>query len=300
MDKLFVDILKSGCDVKTSEKLSCHTSIKIGGKVKYLALPNDVLSLEKVVRLLRNNIPFQIMGLGTNLLVQDEDLEMVVLKTERLNQIEIKRGKVTVECGTPLKRLCLFLMEAELGGLEFAYGIPGSVGGAVYMNAGAYGGEIGEFVEAVEVLKDGKRYWLSKNEISFGYRDSSFKKEKVIITRVMMRFRKDKKEEIRRKMMNFLKRRLEKQPLDLPSAGSVFKRPRPDFYVGSAIESLGLKGYKIGNAQISEKHAGFIVNLGDATFNDVMRLIEVVKKKVKEKYGVDLETEVEIWWNGKR
>jgi UDP-N-acetylmuramate dehydrogenase len=281
------------------EKLSCHTSIKIGGRVKYLVLPNDVFSLERAINVL-GDVPFQMMGLGTNLLVQDDDLDIAVVKTERLNQIEIKGEKVLVESGTPLKRLCLFLMEAELGGLEFAYGIPGSVGGAIYMNAGAYGGEIGEFVEAVEVLRDGKRTWLSKNEIFFGYRDSTFKREKLIITRAMMSFKREKKEVIKAKMDDYIKRRLEKQPLDLPSAGSVFKRPREDFYVGKAIESLGLKGYRIGGAQISEKHAGFIVNAGSATFDDVMKLIEFVRKKVKEKYGVELETEVEIWWNGRR
>jgi UDP-N-acetylmuramate dehydrogenase len=281
------------------EKLSCHTSIKIGGRVKYLVLPNDVFSLERAINVL-GDVPFQMMGLGTNLLVQDDDLDIAVVKTERLNQIEIKGEKVLVESGTPLKRLCLFLMEAELGGLEFAYGIPGSVGGAIYMNAGAYGGEIGEFVEAVEVLRDGKRTWLSKNEIFFGYRDSTFKREKLIITRAMMSFKREKKEVIKAKMDDYIKRRLEKQPLDLPSAGSVFKRPREDFYVGKAIESLGLKGYRIGGAQISEKHAGFIVNTGSATFDDVMKLIEFVRKKVKEKYGVELETEVEIWWNGRQ
>jgi UDP-N-acetylmuramate dehydrogenase len=281
------------------EKLSCHTSIKIGGRVKYLVLPNDVFSLERAITVLKD-FPFQMMGLGTNLLVQDDDLDIAVVKTERLNQIEIKGEKVLVESGTPLKRLCLFLMEAELGGLEFAYGIPGSVGGAIYMNAGAYGGEIGEFVEAVEVLRDGKRTWLSKNEIFFGYRDSTFKREKLIITRAMMSFKKEKKETIKAKMEDYMRRRLEKQPLDLPSAGSVFKRPREDFYVGKAIESLGLKGYRIGGAQISEKHAGFIVNTGSATFDDVMKLIEFVRKKVKEKYGVELETEVEIWWNGRQ
>ena len=299
MDKIFESLYKAGCDVRMFEKLSCHTSIKIGGRVKYLVLPNDVFSLERAITVLKD-FPFQIMGLGTNLLVQDEDLDIAVLKTERLNQIEIKGEKVLVESGTPLKRLCLFLMEAELGGLEFAYGIPGSVGGAIYMNAGAYGGEIGEFVEAVEVLRDGKRTWLSKNEIFFGYRDSTFKREKLIITRAMMSFKKEKKETIKAKMEDYMRRRLEKQPLDLPSAGSVFKRPREDFYVGKAIESLGLKGYRIGGAQISEKHAGFIVNTGSATFDDVMKLIEFVRKKVKEKYGVELETEVEIWWNGRQ
>jgi len=299
LDKIFESLYKAGCDVRMFEKLSCHTSIKIGGRVKYLVLPNDVFSLERAITVLKD-FPFQIMGLGTNLLVQDEDLDIAVLKTERLNQIEIKGEKVLVESGTPLKRLCLFLMEAELGGLEFAYGIPGSVGGAIFMNAGAYGGEIGEFIEAVEVLKDGRKIWLSKNEIFFGYRDSTFKREKLIITRAMMSFKKEKKETIKAKMEDYMRRRLEKQPLDLPSAGSVFKRPREDFYVGKAIESLGLKGYRIGGAQISEKHAGFIVNTGSATFDDVMKLIEFVRKKVKEKYGVELETEVEIWWNGRR
>ena len=300
MDKLFADLYKTGCDVRMFERLSCHTSIKIGGRVRYLVLPNDIVSLENAVELLSRNIPFQIMGLGTNLLIQDEDLEFVVLKTERLSQIKIEGERVVVESGTPLKRLCLMLMEAELEGLEFAYGIPGSIGGAVYMNAGAYGGEIGEFVEAVEVLKEGKRCWLSKNELSFGYRDSVFKREKMIITRVAMRFRKGRKELIKKRMDDFLKRRLEKQPIDLPSAGSVFKRPRSDFYVGRAIESLGLKGYRIGGAQVSKKHAGFIVNVGGATFKDVIQLIDFVRKRVKGKYGVDLETEVEIWWNGER
>lgn len=298
MDELFERFFLEGCEVRKNESMACHTSMKVGGPVKYLVLPNHMYGFERVVKELESTqVPYKIMGLGTNLLVQDGYMDVVVVKTERLTSFEVDGRRVTVESGIALKRLCEICAELGLSGLEFAYGIPGSVGGAVFMNAGAYGREIGEFVESVEVMKEGRTYVVSKSEASFSYRSSVFKHENMIIKRVTFLLKAGERERIRREMREHLLKRLEKQPLDLPSAGSVFKRPRPDFYVGKALEELGLKGFRVGGAQISEKHAGFIVNVGGARFEDVISLIEIAKRKVREVFGVELETEIEIWKN---
>lgn len=296
MDELFEKFFLEGCEVRKNESMACHTSMKVGGPVKYLVLPNHMEGFERVVMELEGDqIPYKIMGLGTNLLVQDEYLDIVVVKTERLSGFNVDGQRIIVESGMALKRLCEICAEVGLSGLEFACGIPGSVGGAVLMNAGAYGREVGELVETVEVMKDGKTYLVTKNEAEFGYRSSLFKRENMVIKRVVFSLSFGERERIKREMREYLMKRLEKQPLDLPSAGSVFKRPRPDFYVGKVLEELGLKGFRVGGAQISEKHAGFIVNVGGAHFSDVITLIEIARQKVKEVYGIELETEVEIW-----
>jgi len=213
-----------------------------------------------------------------------------------MDDIFVDNEKIQVGAGLSFKKLCLVALENELSGFENAFGLPGSVGGAVYMNAGCYGWETAENIVEV-VAFDGKDIIkLGKNEIGFGYRTSIFKSEKnLIILQATFKLKKGNKNEIYNLMLETMKKRYEKQPLEFPSAGSVFKRPRPDFYVGTAIESLGLKGFSIGGAQISEKHAGFIINKGGAKAEDVLKLIEYVKDKVREKYNVELETEIEIW-----
>ncbi len=299
--KIFEKLLELGADVKLKEPLSNHTSMKLGGPVDYLVFPSDQESfVESITFLNECGVPWKIMGFGTNLIVEDKEHFGAVLKTERLTSIYFNDSEVIAECGISLKRLCRLCALEGLSGLEFAYGIPGSLGGAIYMNAGAYGGEIGEVVKKVLVFDGKKKYWLSKNELSFGYRESLLKKEKLIALEAVLELKKDNPQRVQDKMIDFLKRRIEKQPLDLPSAGSIFKRPRKDFYVGKAIESLGLKGYRIGGAEISKKHAGFIVNVGGAKFEDILRLIDLIKQEVKKKYDVILETEVEIWRSSKR
>ncbi len=204
---------------------------------------------------------------------------------------------VEAQSGVSLSALSFLLSEDGYSGLEFACGIPGSVGGGVYMNAGAYGGEMKDVVLETTVydLRDGKVKTLNKGDLEFGYRTSILQEGSFILLSTKFLLKKDELKRIKSKLIDFSTRRWEKQPIDLPSAGSIFKRPKPDFFVGTTIENLGLKGFSIGEAQISTKHAGFIINKGNATFNDVISLIEYVKRIVKDEYNVDLQVEPEIW-----
>ncbi|MBO8160274.1 MAG: UDP-N-acetylmuramate dehydrogenase [Thermosipho sp. (in: Bacteria)] len=296
MEKIFEKLLELGNDVFLNDKMKYHTSFKIGGPVKYFVIPNSVETFIKTYELLSNIMEVKVVGKCTNILPKDERMDFAVISTERLDKIDFQDKKVVVESGTALKKLCIEMMEKGLSGLERAYGIPGSVGGAVYMNAGAYGWETAENVLYVEAFDGKKILKLELDEIDFSYRSSIFKKQnQLIILRVALKISTGEKSKIKDKMLEIIKKRYSKQPLEFPSAGSVFKRPKPDFYVGSTIEKLGLKGFSIGDAQISEKHAGFIINRGNASAVDVKKLIEFIKRKVKEKYNVELETEIEIW-----
>ena len=287
-------IYLSGSEVIPSEKMSKHTSIGIGGKVKALLLPNSSESLMRTLEILElEEEEYRIMGLGTNLLVSDEGLDVFVIKTERLSAFEIKGDLLIAESGIPLKRLCEIATNFGLSGIEELYGIPGSLGGAVYMNAGAYGKEMKDVLEWVELYDGGKVERFSPRDLEMSYRKTNVGDR--IILRAALRLKKDSSEKTHERMKEYLKRRLEKQPVFEKSAGSLFKRPRPDFYVGSAIEKLGLKGFSVGGMKISEKHAGFLVNSGDGKFEDAIKLIEIVRNKVKEKFGETLETEVRIW-----
>lgn len=286
-----------GCDVFVNEELSAHVSFKLGGRVPLFVIPSSFIGLLNTTSLLKEqNIPFRILGKGTNILPSDEFLSFVVVSTERIDDYSVDGNKVHIGAGASFKKLCLIALENELSGLERAYGLPGSVGGAVYMNAGCYGWETAENILEVTAFDGEKIVRLTKNELNFSYRSSIFKSEKdMIILQATFKLSEGRKDAIHNLMIDTMRKRYEKQPLEYPSAGSVFKRPKPDFYVGTAIESLGLKGFSIGGAQISEKHAGFIINKGNAKAEDVLRLIDYVKSKIKEHYGVELETEVEIW-----
>lgn len=234
------------------------------------------------------------LGKGTNVLPPDEGVDMVI-NTLDMNRFYFDGELLVSEAGALLSKLCVEAAERGLSGLEFAYGIPGTVGGAVFMNAGAYDGQMCDVIEWVEFF-DGKNVVLARrDQLHFSYRDSIFKRNGWVILRVCLRLVKSDNKVVYSKMQQIMKKRMETQPLDQPSAGSFFKRPRPDFYVGKVIEELGLKGYRIGDAQISPKHAGFIVNLGSATTKDVLTLAETVKKLVEEKFNVVLEPEVDIW-----
>ena len=284
----------TGSDVFPKEPLSRHTSLAIGGPAKALIVPNSLGAIVEVIRILTGEgEKFRYMGFGTNLLVSDDGIEDFVIKTERLSDFEIKGDLLIAESGISLKRLCEMALENSLSGLEELYGIPGSLGGAVYMNAGAYGKEIKEVIDWVELFDGEKFEKFDPESLNMGYRKSDVGKR--LITRVSLRLKKEDRRKIEEKMRHFLKRRLEKQPVFERSAGSVFKRPRMDFYVGSAIESLGLKGFRIGEMKISEKHAGFMVNEGNGNFKDAIRLIEEVQRKVEESFGEKLEMEVVIW-----
>ncbi len=284
----------SGNDVLPGEPMARWTSLGIGGKVKALVLPHSDRSLLDAIQILREaGEKFRIMGMGTNLLVSDEGIDEFVINTSRITGVCINGDLIVADAGLPLKRLCHIVSSAGLSGLEELYGIPGSVGGAVFMNAGAYGKEVKDVLEWVELYDGGKLEKVDVKDLGLGYRKSGVGDR--IILRAAFRLKKEDPEKVWAKMEEILQKRLSKQPVFERSAGSLFKRPRPDFYVGSTIEKLGLKGFRVGDIMISEKHAGFMVNKGNGSFKDAIRLIEKVKRTVKKAHGVELETEVIIW-----
>ena len=281
--------------VEKEVPLQRHTSFRIGGPARRMAFPD---SREQLVILLGlaqecGVKPF-ILGKGTNLLVADEGLDTLVIKTERMSAIR-QLDDVTLEAdaGVSLNRLAVFAQQLGLAGLEFAHGIPGSLGGAVCMNAGAYGGEMKQVVvEVAALFDDGVRY-LTGEEAQFAYRHSLFSDVDAVVLGAKMRLVKDDSAQIRQRMDDLITRRKQTQPLEYPSAGSTFKRPVGNF-AGTLIEKTGLKGLSVGGAQVSEKHAGFVINIGGATCADVMELIAQVQKRVYEAHGVQLEPEVKI------
>lgn len=277
------------------EPLCKHTTFKIGGPAPLLICPESAAQFESAAAfLLKSGTPFFLLGNGSNLLFLDEGYHGVVLAAN------LKRPEITLagddciraESGATLSSVCGFAREHSLSGLEFAFGIPGSVGGAVYMNAGAYGGQISDVFESAEYLDEtGTKRTITKAEMGFGYRKSFFSGKRLPILSATFRLCPGRKEEISKAMKEFYARRKEKQPLEYPSAGSVFKRPEGAF-AGALIEQCGLKGTAVGGAMVSEKHAGFIINTGGATCEDVTQLISLIQRTVKERTGYTLECEV--------
>jgi len=296
LEEIFEKLLMLGNDVFVNEKMEHHTSFRIGGPVGFYVIPNSIQSFIETYKFLSEKMPLKVVGKCTNILPRDEKMDISVISTEKLNNIEYQNNRIICESGVSLKKLCIEAMEKGFSGFEKAYGIPGSVGGAVYMNAGAYGWETAENLDYVIAFDGEKIIKLKVNNLDFSYRSSIFKKEKkLIILKAAFRYSLSEKEKIKREMLEIIQKRIQKQPLEFPSAGSVFKRPKPDFYVGTAIEKLGFKGFTIGGAQISEKHAGFIINLGNAKSKDVKEIIKVIKNKIRQEFNVNLETEIEIW-----
>ena len=298
MNQIAKELYLLGCNILKNEPLKLHTTFKIGGKVPLFVIPKTKkIFVETLKYLVKRKIDFKIIGGGANLIIKNKDLNFVVISTEYLTDIDIKDDQIFAEVGVPVSRLAYFAMEKGLSGLEFAAGIPGTLGGALFMNAGAYGSQMENVVEEAEVFDLEKKeiIILNKEDIKFDYRKSIFQQRRYISLSAKLKLIKDKKENIEERIKELSLKRWEKQPLEYPSAGSMFKRPKPDFYVGTTIEKLGLKGFSIGGAQISDKHAGFIINKGDATFSDVMNLINHIRKIVKDKYGENLEIEPEIW-----
>lgn len=288
---------KNHISFKQIEPLKNHTSFKIGGNAKYFIEPEDICQLKALLtELKRTDTPYIILGRGSNLLVSDGEIEKAVIhlsgtfdKIELIDETTIMAG-----AAASVSSLCFFALEHELTGLEFAYGIPGSVGGGVYMNAGAYGGQLSDVVTKVShITTSGESGSLEGEKLRFDYRKSAYSESGNIITGVLFSLKKGVKSEIQEKMTDILSRRKSKQPLEYPSAGSVFKRPQ-GYFAGALIEQSGLKGASVGGAQISEKHAGFIINKGGASCKDVLDLIEICQKTVKEKFGVMLETEIKM------
>ena len=285
-----------GC-FRENEPMKAHTSFRIGGPADILVIPSDANQLEKVVTEARTEgIPLTIIGNGSNVLVKDKGIRGVVVKLgNALKSMECSGDKLTAEAGVSLASIANKAAACGLTGLEFAVGIPGSLGGAVFMNAGAYDGEMCKVVAQVTVLtSDGHIEVLSNEDLEFGDRHSSIQDNGAIIISVEMQLAIGDINEIRAKMADFTNRRTTKQPLDIPNAGSMFRRP-PGYYAGTLIEEAGLKGYMVGDAQVSTKHAGFVVNVGNATAADVLRLIGEVQEKVYAHAGVRLEPEVRIY-----
>lgn len=283
--------------VKFNEQMSKHTSFKIGGPAEIFI---QVATIEEIQRVLeisnKNNIPLHIIGNGSNLLVSDKGIKGIVLKIS-IKELEIEdkeEVKIKVGAGVKNAELGQKLLKESITGFEFAYGIPGTIGGAIYMNAGAYGGEFSDIVEEVTYIDElGKIHKITNKECEFEYRNSIFTTKDFIILNATLKLKKGNFEEIENKMKELSNSRKEKQPIEYPSAGSSFKRG-DGFITAKLIDECGLRGYKIGGAQISTKHAGFIVNLGNATANDVLELVEYTKKQVFERYGKIIELEFKV------
>ena len=284
-----------GCEVLENEPMKRHTSFKIGGEADLLVTVNTKEQLAQALGYIREtDIPLMFMGNGTNMLVSDKGIRGIVLKLGgEFCEISLE-DENTIRCGAGalLVTVCRFALENSLTGLEFAYGIPGSVGGAAFMNAGAYGGETKDVAVSCEcITKDGEYITVENEDCDFAYRHSRFSDSGELVTEVTFRLEKGDAEKIREQMDDIMGRRKDKQPIELPSAGSVFKRP-VGYFAGGLIQECGLKGHTVGGAQVSMKHAGFIVNIGDATCNDVLELIAYIQKTVLDEKGVQLECEV--------
>ena len=285
-----------GCEVKADEPMKNHTSFKIGGCADLFVTVGDERQLSSAIGLCKEkNIPLFVLGNGSNLLVSDKGIRGVVLRLSgEFCHIGFNSdGSVHCGAGAQLSKLCAFALEHSLTGLEFAWGIPGSCGGAAFMDAGAYGGEMKDVVFCCEHidLRTGECGSFSGEKLDFAYRHSVYSGGGYVITALQVRLEKGNKEEIRAKMDDLMGRRKDKQPLEYPSAGSIFKRP-VGYFAGGLIEQCGLKGAQVGGAQVSPKHAGFIVNVGGATCEDVLGLIADIQKTVREESGVELECEV--------
>ena len=294
LDTLKLFAQSCGADVLEHEPMCRHTTFKIGGPADLLISPLNADAYAPLLACAASeNVPVFILGNGSNLLFSDRGFRGAVIKSCPAGEITAEGTFLRCSSGEKLSDICVFAREKGLAGLEFAYGIPGSVGGAVYMNAGAYGGEMKDVVFATRHLNGGSVGGFAKEQLCFSYRTSAYTGTGLFITDVTFALRAGDKAEIDEKMCDYLARRREKQPLEWPSAGSVFKRP-PGHFAGTMIEQCGLKGARVGGAMVSEKHAGFIVNAGGATCADVLGLVAQIKKTVYEETGVSLECEIKV------
>lgn len=289
---------EAACVLKFNEPMSKHTSFHIGGDAEVMAFPKTREELAEVLRVSAElgQVP-AILGAGTNVLAPDAGVPGVVIcLKDCLDGMELLEGnRILVMAGVTMTRAAVFAANHGLGGMEFAHGIPGTIGGGVFMNAGAYGGEMKDIVESVEIMDfDGKLQTFTNEEMGFSYRHSVLEGKKLIVLSATLRLNTEETETVKAKMRELQAKRSASQPLDLPSAGSAFKRPVGG-YAAALIDGAGLKGYRVGDAAISTKHAGFAVNLGAATAADVRNLLQQVSDIVFEKSGIRLEPEVRIW-----
>ena len=287
----------AGCTAKElllEEPMAKHTSFRIGGPADVLAQPGNEAELAELLkRAAHHAVPVTLVGNGSNLLVRDKGIRGLVIKLSNLfNSITVDGNVLTFGSGISLAMASKKMASLSLSGMEFAVGIPGTIGGAVYMNAGAYDGEMAKVVTCVRVMDmQGKISELQASELDFAYRHTALQNSGWIVISVTVALQPGEAESIAAKMADFSQRRISKQPLELPSAGSMFKRP-PGYFAGTLIDQTGLKGYTVGGAQVSTKHAGFVVNVGGATAQDVLQLISDVQSKVFAAHGVRLEPEV--------
>ena len=286
----------SSCQIEYYKNflLSGVSSFKIGGAAAFTVYPKNENELASVSRFCRDEkIYHVVIGNGSNVIFSDEGFDGVVILTQKMKRIDVSESIVTAECGVSITHLAAEVGKLGLSGLEFAYGIPGSVGGAVYMNAGAYSGEVKDVIESVRWYdtETGEFGTYCNLENQFDYRKSIYQSNDKIIVSATLRLNKREPELIKAEMDDYMSRRCEKQPLEFPSAGSTFKR-YPGYFTGKLIDDAGLKGFSIGGAQVSEKHAGFIINKGGATAKDVFAVIDAVKKKIFELNGINIECEV--------
>lgn len=280
--------------IYVNEKMEKHTTFRIGGPADYFVMPSDVTDVKAVIELCeQEKVPYYVVGNGSNLLVGDKGFRGVIIQIAgNMNQLQADGEVITAQAGCSLAQIAGKALDEELAGFEFAAGIPGTLGGAVRMNAGAYGGEIKDVLESAVVLtKEGKVMELSVNEMEFGYRTSIIERTGWTILGGKIRLHKGKREEIKAVMDDLREKRVSKQPLEYPSAGSTFKRPK-GYFAGKLIQDAGLRGFRVGGACVSEKHSGFVINIDHATADDVVSLMEQVDEKVRAQFGVGLEPEV--------
>ena len=281
-------------NVKLQEPMSKHTTFRIGGPADFYLCPHSTKEVQQTVQICKEeNLPYFILGNGSNLLVSDKGYRGAIIQLwKNFSDISVKDCCITAKAGALLSKVAAEALEEGLTGMEFASGIPGTIGGAVFMNAGAYGGEMKDIIKEVKVLDDqGEIRVLSNEEMKLGYRTSIVKEKGYTVLSAVLQLKKGDASVIRETMEDLKNRRTSKQPLDMPSAGSTFKRPE-GYFAGKLIMDSGLRGFSMGGAQVSEKHCGFVVNKGGATAEDVTALIREVQRRVKETFGVELETEV--------
>lgn len=299
------EIIQKFCGILGEEKvllqepMSCHTTFRIGGPAELFLMPSTVEDVGAVIKVCREeNLPYFILGNGSNLLVSDEGYRGVVIQMyKNLGAVQVEETFIRAQAGALLSGIAAAAREASLTGFEFAAGIPGTLGGAVVMNAGAYGGEMRDVLkEAMILTKDGTIKRLLSEDLEMGYRTSVVKRLEYIVLEAVISLEKGDQTAISERMRELARQRISKQPLEYPSAGSTFKRPE-GYFAGKLIMDAGLRGYQVGGAQVSEKHCGFVINAGNATAQDVYRLMQDVQERVMDKFGVQLEPEVKFLGN---
>lgn len=291
-DKLNNVIAKDS--ILTDEPMSRHTTFRVGGPADFFVTPKAKEEVRDVIRICKEaGMPYYIIGNGSNLLVSDAGYRGVIVQIyKEMNEVKVEGDLVKAQAGALLSGIAAKALGAELSGFEFASGIPGTIGGACVMNAGAYGGEMKDVLESVTVLTgEGKIIELGRNELELGYRTSVIAKKGYIVLGAVLKLERGDGEKIKTYMDELKEKRVTKQPLEYPSAGSTFKRPE-GYFAGKLIEDAGLRGFQVGGAQVSEKHCGFVINRNHATAADIMELMRQVQIRVKENSGVDLEPEV--------